>query len=109
MQIGRHIKRGARAVAPPAVFLALVGYFAWNTSQGDLGLKSYAQRQADYATAQTDLAAAAKTQAVWERRVAGLRLNRLDIDTLDERARAMLNLADPTEIVVPYGQSQRLF
>ena len=46
---------------------------------------------------------------MWERRVTGLRNTRLDRDTLDERARAMLNLAEPTEVVVMYGQGKRLF
>ena len=28
---------------------------------------------------------------------------------LDERARSLLNLADPTDIVVPYPKGQKLF
>jgi cell division protein FtsB len=46
---------------------------------------------------------------MWERRVAGLRNTRLDPDTLDERARAMLNLADPSDVVVMYPQGKKLF
>ena len=46
---------------------------------------------------------------MWERRVAGLRDRRLDPDTLDERARVMLNVADPSDIVMPYGAGKRLF
>jgi hypothetical protein len=38
-----------------------------------------------------------------------LRNQHIDRDTLDERARAMLNIADPTEIIVPYGPKERLF
>jgi hypothetical protein len=38
-----------------------------------------------------------------------LRTQRLDPDTLDERARAMLNLADPNDVVVMYGSGKRLF
>ena len=45
----------------------------------------------------------------WERRVAGLRSRHIDADTLDERARAMLNLADPTDVIVPYAPQDRLF
>jgi cell division protein FtsB len=41
--------------------------------------------------------------------VSGLRDHALDADTLDERARAMLNLADPNDIVVPYGPNNRLY
>jgi hypothetical protein len=33
----------------------------------------------------------------------------VDPDTLDERSRAMLNLADPADIVVPYGPGKDLF
>ncbi len=45
----------------------------------------------------------------WERRVAGLRGNHVDPDSLDERARAMLNLADPADIVVQYAAKDKLF
>ena len=33
----------------------------------------------------------------------------LDKDALDQRARELLNLADPNEIVVQYGQQDKLF
>jgi cell division protein FtsB len=38
-----------------------------------------------------------------------MRNNRLDRDAVDERARAMLNLSEPTDVVVPYGQGKRLY
>jgi hypothetical protein len=41
--------------------------------------------------------------------VSGLRSRHIDSDTLDERARAMLNLADPADIIVPYTPANRLF
>ncbi len=94
---------------PPAVFLALVAYFLWETSQGEHGLKALAQRQDDLKAAQAELARADAEVAMWERRVGALRTNRLDPDALDERARAMLNLSDPNDIIVPYGAGQRLF
>ena len=109
MSIMRYVRRKAKAALPPLVFLSLTGYFAWQTTQGDHGLRAYAARQQDLAMAETTLAGAQAEQAAWSRRVAGLRGSHLDLDTLDERARAMLNLADPSEIVVPYPQGQRLF
>ena len=45
----------------------------------------------------------------WETRVAGLRARHLDPDTLDERARAMLNLAEPNEVIVKLGPQEKLF
>jgi hypothetical protein len=41
--------------------------------------------------------------------VSGLRARHLDPDTLDERARAMLNLAQPTDVIVKFGQQDKLF
>ncbi len=109
MGVWRVVKRKVRDAVPPVVFLSLTAYFGWNATQGELGLKSYAQQ-----LALLDRAKMAQTQAVdeqqsWRRRVEGLRDAALDADTIDERARAMLNLAEPTEIVVPYRPAEKLF
>ena len=45
----------------------------------------------------------------WETRVYGLRPHHLNPDTLDERARAMLNLADPSDVIVKLGPQDKLF
>jgi cell division protein FtsB len=109
MSFARAVKRKVRAAIPPLIFLSLVGYFCWSATQGDRGLKTYALRQQQLKEAQADLASAQAEQQNWEHRVLSLRSAHLDTDTLDERARAMLNLADPTEVVVPYPQGQRLY
>ncbi len=107
--LGRSVKRKAKGLIAPAVFLSLFGYFAWNVTQGDRGLKSYAQRQDLLRQAQAELARAERDRDGWERRVAGLRNQHIDRDTLDERARAMLNMADPSDVVVSYPPKERLF
>ncbi len=109
MQLGREVKRRARAVAMPVVFLAITGYFGWNATQGNRGLMAYAQREDLLRQATADQVAAVAERDMWDRRVSGLRSNRLDGDTLDERARAMLNLADPTDVIVPFTQKDKLF
>ena len=109
MSIGREIKRRCKAAIPPLTFLAITGYFAWSAAHGDHGLKAYAQRQAQLQDAQTDQLKAQADLDVWERRVASLRTNRLDPDALDERARVTLNLADPADVVVMYGQGKKLY
>lgn len=109
MALGREVKRRAKAAVPPLIFLALVGYFAWNSVHGDHGLVAYAHRQALLAEAQADQARAQAERDAWVQRVSGLRSRHIDADALDERARAMLNLADPSEIVVPYSPQGRLF
>lgn len=105
----RVLKRWALAAVTPAVFLGLVGYFGWQATQGDRGLQSYAVRQGQLRTEQAELARVSAERDAWERRAAGLKTQRLDRDTLDERARAMLNVADPADIVVPYPPGKKVF
>ena len=101
MPLGREIKRRAKAAIAPLIFLSLVGYFGWNATQGNHGLVAYAQRQQFLAQAQADQAKTQTDRDAWDRRVAGLRSRHLDADMLDERSRAMLNLADPTILSCP--------
>jgi cell division protein FtsB len=107
--VGRELKRRARATIAPVIFLSLVAYFAWNATHGDRGLMASSQRDGLLKQAQAEFAQAQADRDGWERRVAGLRGNHIDPDTLDERARAMLNLADPNDIVVPYNPKDKLF
>jgi cell division protein FtsB len=107
--LGHWLKRQLAAVMPPVIFLALAGYFAWSATQGDRGLNAYALRQQDLLLARAQLSQAETETAMWERRVSALRSNNLDVDALDERVRSMLNLSQPDDIVVPYGQGKRLF
>ena len=109
MSFKRTVKRKLKAGLPPVFFLGLVAYFSWNATQGDHGLRSYSAQLQLLAKADDGKSAAIAEQAAWTRRVSGLRDHALDADTLDERARAMLNLADPNDIVVPYGPNNRLY
>lgn len=109
MGIWRNLKRQARAAVAPLVFLSLTGYFLWHATQGDRGLVATEAREQDLVLARAQLARAEEDVALWERRVAALNITRLDTDVLDERARAMLNLSDPADIVVLYKDGQRLF
>lgn len=97
------------AVMPPVVFLALASYFAWSATQGERGLQAYALRQQDLVNARAQQSLAEAETAMWERRVAALRTSNLDLDALDERVRAMLNLSHPDDVILPYPQTKRLF
>ena len=103
MSVVRVVKRKVRAVLPPLLFLSLVGYFGWNATQGDHGLRSYRSQLNLLDRADAAKTAAVAEQAAWMQRVSGLRDGGLDADTLDERSRSMLNLAEQNELVVPYG------
>ena len=109
MSLGRELKRRARIMIAPSIFLAITAYFGWNATQGERGLVAYAQRQELLRQVVAEQAAAKAEREGWETRVAGLRARHLDPDTLDERARAMLNLADPSEVIVKLGSQDKLF
>jgi cell division protein FtsB len=83
------------------VFLSLVAYFTWNSMRGDLGLHAYERRKADLVAANADLSAAQAERDVWQNKVSAMQPAHLDTDALDERARQMLNLSAPSDIVVP--------
>ncbi len=93
----------------PLVFLMLTAYFLWSATQGEHGLRAYAQRQKDLVAVQAQFVAAQAELQGWQTRVAALRNSHLDADALDERARAVLNVAQPNEIVVTLGPAERLF
>jgi cell division protein FtsB len=109
MDIWRSVKRQVRAAVAPVVFLSLSAYFVWHASQGERGLLSYAERQKDLVVAKAQLERAQQEVVLWERRVNGLRGARLDRDALDERARAMLNVSDPNDVILLYPNGQKLF
>ena len=66
------VRRLCRAAVAPSVFLALVGYFCWNATQGDRGLRTFAMRQDQLKTVQAELGRVTQERETWERRVAGL-------------------------------------
>ncbi len=109
MSFGLELKRRARLLIAPAIFLTITAYFGWNATQGDRGLVAYAQRKALLRQIDADQETAKIERDGWETRVAGLRARHLDPDMLDERARAMLNLAQPNEIIVKLGSQDKLF
>ncbi|QHC36258.1 septum formation initiator family protein [Komagataeibacter xylinus] len=109
MQIVKIAKRVMRATIPPALFIALTGYFGWNVMRGEHGLHSYATQLHLLDEARSAQKDATAEQEVWLRRVRGLKEGALDTDLLDERARSMQNLARQDEIVVPYAEHDHLY
>ncbi len=98
-----------KAWIAPVVFLAITAFFGWSAAQGQHGLLAYSRREALLKQALTDQAIAQTERDDWARRIYGLQSSHLDLDSLDERARAQLNLADPSDIIVPFTGKDRLF
>ena len=94
------VLRKLRPVLWPVLGACLVGYFAFHTVQGNRGLIARSHLQAEVAEAEATLAELRRRRADLELRADLLHPERLDLDMLDERARVMLNLAHPDDIVV---------
>jgi cell division protein FtsB len=93
----------------PVLFLACCGYFGWHAVHGERGLAAMEERTRQIADATAERERVMADLAAMERRVNGLRGERLDRDQLDERARQLLNMVGRHDIVVPYGPERRLF
>lgn len=106
---GAWVVRRVKAAVLPVMFLAACGYFVWHAVHGERGLLAKEERLAQIADARAERERAQMDLASMERRVAGLRGERLDRDQLDERARQLLNMVGRDELVIPYGADRRLF
>jgi cell division protein FtsB len=82
----------------------LIGYFGVNAYTGNHGLRAKQDLDRQIAQATAELDGLKAERAVWQRRVALLQSDKLDPDMLDERARALLNLADPNDLTLQLGR-----
>lgn len=96
----RALKNRLHAMAPPAVFLALTWYFGWNAIHGRSGLEAQAAQARALAQANAQFAVVDAQRQNWETRIADLGQSQVAPDMLDGEARAVLNLAQPNDLVV---------
>jgi cell division protein FtsB len=99
MVIRPRIRAFLAALGLYALAALFIGYFGINAYTGNRGIlakQDLDQRIADL----SELDAAKAERARWERRVALLKADRLDPDMLDERARQLLDYADPRDVTV---------
>ena len=79
---------------------AFIGYFGVNAFTGAHGLRAQADLEQQLARMQIELAGLKAERTVWDRRVSLLRSDRIDPDMLDERARSVIGLADPRDVIL---------
>ncbi|QKP78791.1 septum formation initiator family protein [Methyloligella sp. GL2] len=84
----------------PLIACGIGAYFGYSLQSGDHGLKARAELQSRKDVLDGELAGLQEVRKRLERDVALLRPESLDPDMLDERARAILNLAHKDEIVM---------
>lgn len=102
-RVRRWVRSAIRIAAAPGVFLIITLYFGWNVTQGAHGLYAYEKQLVLLDQAKLAYKNALTERDFWRQRVDALSEQNLDLDILDERARAMLNIADKDDIVVPYN------
>ncbi len=100
MGILRELRQRARSFAGPLTVACAIGYLGYHAIQGDRGLLTWLQLSYQVEKARATLAVSRAEEMRLARRVALLRADGLDPDILDERARAVLNLAHPDDLVV---------
>ena len=84
----------------PLLALSAGGYFAYHLQNGDHGLKALADLERRKNVLEGEIAGLREVRLRIERDVALLEPESLDPDMLDERARAILNLAHPDDLVM---------
>jgi cell division protein FtsB len=94
------LRRQARQIVVPVLSIGLLAYFAYHAIQGDRGLLAWMSLNQQLKQTQALADAVAAQRAELENRVQRLSNSSLDPDLLDERVRAMLNLARPDEVVI---------
>jgi cell division protein FtsB len=89
-----------RSLLFPLLACGLGGYFGYNLQIGDHGLKARVDLEKRKQVLAGELAGLKEVRQRLERDVALLRPESLDPDMLDERARAILNLAHPDDLIM---------
>ena len=84
----------------PLLALGAGGYFGYHLQNGDHGLEARADLERRTNVLEGELAGLREVRLRIERDVALLEPESLDPDMLDERARAILNLAHPDDLVM---------
>ena len=79
---------------------AVIGYFGVNAYSGNRGLRAKQDLDQQIAELSAELDALKAERAMWERHVSLLKPESIDPDMLDERARVLLNYADPRELTL---------
>ena len=100
MSFARELRRRARHVIGPLLGIMVASYFGYHAVEGDRGLIAWHRITAEIADAEARLDEISKERQTLEHRVSLLRPDNLDPDMLEERARAILNLSRPDEVVV---------
>jgi cell division protein FtsB len=92
------------ALALYTIAALVIGYFGVNAYSGNRGLRAKQDLDQQIAELTAELDALKVERTSWERRIVLLKPESIDPDILDERARILLNYADPRELTLRLKQ-----
>jgi cell division protein FtsB len=78
----------------------VIGYFGVNAYTGNHGLRAQQDLDQQFAALTDELGRLKHERGEWQHRVKLLQSSSIDPDTLDERARAVLNYLDPRDLTL---------
>jgi len=100
----KRLRAVLNALALYTIAALVIGYFSFNAYSGNRGLRARQDLDQQIMELSGELEALKAERAIWERRVSVLRPESIDPDMLDERARVLLNYADPRELTLRLKQ-----
>ncbi len=100
----RTVRSSTKGFLVPLIGVAVIGYFVYHGFTGARGFYASQQLQLEVAELQKQLGDLRAEREMLEQHVSLLRPESLDPDMLEERARALLNVAHPNDIVIMRGQ-----
>jgi cell division protein FtsB len=98
MVIRPRIRSFLAALSLYVLAAAFIGYFGVNAYTGNHGIRAKQTLDQRIGDLTRELDATRAERERWEHRVSLLRPDRIDPDVLDERARQLLDFADPRDV-----------
>ena len=100
MRYFKKLSEFLKLVTIPLIGAIVIGYFVYHSIKGDHGLSAYLLLAKEVLKAENVLKEKSKERDRIEHHTTLLRGDNLDLDTLDERARLVLNLIERDERII---------
>ena len=100
----RTVRSSTAGFLIPLIGVAVIGYFVYHGFNGTRGFYASQQLRIEVAELEVELADLRQERESLEQHVSLLRPESLDPDMLEERARVLLNVAHPNDIVIMRGR-----
>ncbi|MEE2567506.1 FtsB family cell division protein [Hyphobacterium marinum] len=89
-----------KRILPTFAFAMLIAYFGYHALNGEQGVLNWIVVKNRIVETEAELAATVAERESLELRAERLRSDSLDLDYMEERARAILNVAHPRDFIV---------